>query len=63
MIEVLTYLAVLLIGYLAGRGTRKEPPPAIEIMSNQVAELEKRIKYYKELCLWHVEEKEKLKRK
>ena len=63
MIEVLTYLAVLLIGYLAGRDTKQEPPPAIDIMSNQVAELEKKIKYYKELCLWHVEEKEKLKRK
>ena len=63
MIEVLTYLVVLLIGYLAGRGTKQEPPPAIDIMSNQVAELEKKIKYYKELCLWHVEEKEKLKRK
>ena len=60
MIEVLTYLAVLLIGYLAGRGSRAEPPPVID---NQVAELEKQIKYYKELCLWHVEEKEKLKRK
>jgi hypothetical protein len=60
VIEVLTYLAVLLIGYLAGRGTKQEPPPAID---NQVAELEKKIKYYKELCLWHVEEKEKLKRK
>ena len=60
MIEVLTYLAVLLIGYLAGRGSKQEPPPVID---NQVAELEKTIKYYKELCLWHVEEKEKLKRK
>jgi hypothetical protein len=59
VIEVLTYLAVLLIGYLAGRGTKQEPPP----VDNQVAELEKKIKYYKELCLWHVEEKEKLKRK
>lgn len=61
MIEAITYLVILLVGFLAGRGSRKEQP-ALEVLSNQVIELEKQLEYYKDLCLWHVEEKEKLKR-
>ena len=59
MIEVLTYIVVAIIAFFAGRGSRTEPPPVID---NQLEELQKEIKYYKELCLWHVKEKEKLKR-
>ena len=60
MTEVLIYIVVAVVSFFAGRGSKTEPPPPID---NKVAELEKEIKYYKELCLWHVEEKEKLKRK
>lgn len=60
MIEILIYAVVFLIGLLVGRGIKKEPP-AVEVMTNQVIELEKQIEYYKDLCQWHVEEKEKLK--
>lgn len=62
MTEVLTYLVVAIVAFFAGRGSRAEPPPAIDIMSNQVAELEEKLEYYKKLCLWHVEDKERLKR-
>ena len=41
---------------------KKEKLPIVEVLSNQVQELERQLAYYKELCLWHVEEKEKLKR-
>lgn len=61
MIEILIYAVVFLIGLLVGRGARQEPPPTVDILSNQIAELEKQIEYYKDLCQWHVEEKEKLK--
>ena len=60
MTEVLIYIVVAIVAFLAGRGSRTEPPPVID---NQVEELQKEIEYYKKLCLWHVEEKEKLKRK
>ena len=31
-------------------------------LKDENEQLKKEIKYYKDLCLWHVEEKEKLKR-
>jgi hypothetical protein len=61
MIEIFTYAVMIMIGFLAGRGARKEPPPDTEVLTNQIEELNKQIEYYKDLCLWHVEEKEKLK--
>jgi len=51
-------------GFLFGifvRTNKKEKLPVVEVLSNQVQELERQLAYYKELCLWHVEEKEKLK--
>ena len=41
---------------------KKEKLPVVEVLSNQVQELENQLAYYKDLCKWHVEEKEKLKR-
>lgn len=60
MIELFLALAVgLVLGYLFKTEQR---PPVVDVLTNQVEELEKQVEYYKDLCLWHVEEKEKLKR-
>jgi hypothetical protein len=50
-------IVFLLIGYSSGRNAVKVPDS-----SDHIIALQKQIEYYKELCLWHVEEKEKLKR-
>ena len=61
MSDVLWFFFGFLLGILV-RTNKKEKLPIIEVLSNQVQELERQLAYYKELCLWHVEEKEKLKR-
>ena len=40
---------------------KKEKLPVVEVLSNQVQELENQLAYYKDLCKWHVEERQKLK--
>lgn len=60
MIELFLALGVgLILGYLL---KTEQHPPVVDVLTNQVEELEKQVEYYKDLCLWHVEEKEKLKR-
>ena len=56
------FLFAMILGYIIGSGNCKESLTDEELEA-RVVELEKQIKYYKDLCLWHVEEKEKLKAK
>lgn len=58
MIDLLFALA---IGMIFGYFLKKEKePPVVETLQNQVEFYEKELDYYKNLCKWHVEEKEKL---
>lgn len=60
MIDLLISVGIgIVLGYLLKREQR---PPIVEILQNQVENYEKQIVYYKDLCEWHVLEKEKLKR-
>ena len=61
MSDILAFFFGVLLGFVI-HYNRKPQLPAIDVLSNQVQELEKQLAYYKDLCLWHVEEKEKLKR-
>jgi hypothetical protein len=57
MIELICALA---IGMVLGYSLKKEQkPPIVDTLSNQVEYYEKELKYYKNLCKWHVEQKEK----
>ena len=57
MIEL---LCALIIGIILGYSLKKEQkPPIVDTLSNQVEYYEKELKYYKNLCKWHVEQKEK----
>jgi hypothetical protein len=63
MNDVLAFLFGISLGYLIiyfRLKDKKNDPYAIEILSNQVTHLEEELKYYKNLCHWHVEEKRKL---
>ena len=57
MIEL---LCALIIGIILGYSLKKEQkPPIVETLSKQVEYYEKELKYYKDLCKWQVEQKEK----
>ena len=60
MIDLLGGVMFLILGYIIGLRNCKQPLTN-EALEERIDELEKQIKYYKDLCLWHVEEKEKLK--
>lgn len=60
MIELLCAVFVgMILGYLL---KNEQQPPIVEILTNQVEKLEEDVAYYKNLCKWHVEEKERLQR-
>jgi len=57
MIELLCALAIgIILGYLL---KKEKQPPIVDTLTNQVEYYEKELKYYKDLCKWHVEQKEK----
>ena len=56
-------ICALVIGMIIGYCLKKEQkPPIVDILTIQVEYYEKELDYYKNLCKWHVEEKEKLQR-
>ena len=57
MIELICALVIgLVFGYLL---KKEKQPPIVEILQNQVEKLEEDVAYYKDLCKWHVEQKDK----
>lgn len=53
-------ICALVIGLVFGYLLKKEKqPPIIDILQNQVEKLEEDVAYYKNLCKWHVEQKDK----
>ena len=53
-------ICALVIGSVFGYLLKKEKqPPIVEILQNQVEKLEEDVAYYKDLCKWHVEQKDK----
>lgn len=61
--EYFGYVLVWIFGYLIGYNTNKKDPVSIreEVLESLNMELKKDIEYYKDLCKWHVEEKERIK--
>jgi len=64
MIEyIVIFIVAFIIGYAWAITQHISSVPNKEIKDEDtIAGLRKEIEYYKDLCLWHVEEKEKLKR-
>jgi hypothetical protein len=57
MIELMCAIALgMLFGYLL---KKEQQPPIVDILQNQVEHYEKELKYYKNLCKWHAEQKDK----
>jgi len=57
MFELICALAIgMVLGYLL---KKEQKPPIVDTLTNQVEYYEKELKYYKDLCKWHVEQKEK----
>jgi hypothetical protein len=61
MSDIIWFFVGILFGILISH-RRKDNRPIVEVLTNQVEELEHQVEYYKDLCAWHVDEKEKLKR-
>ena len=59
MSDILWFFLGAFLGFLIHRS--QKPSVTIEILQSQVEQLNTEIGYYKDLCKWHVEEKEKLK--
>ena len=59
MTDILIFVFGVLFGYFMRRDVK--PPVLVDVLQCQVEELENQVNYYKDLCNWHVEEKEKLK--
>ena len=58
MNDVLVILFGGLLGYIIGRMGQK-PTTNDETLQNQIDILQDDVKYYKDLCKWHVEQKRK----
>jgi hypothetical protein len=59
MIEL---ICAVVIGTVFGYISKKSNPTLNIELYNQVEKLKEEVDYYKDLCKWHVEEKEKLKK-
>lgn len=59
MIEFAIFVIAFIIGY--AMASNKKSSNTVDLLQAQVQQLNTEIGYYKDLCLWHVEEKEKLK--
>jgi hypothetical protein len=56
---MLELLFALLIGMILGYLLKKESkPPVVDTLTSQVEYYEKELKYYKDLCKWHIENKD-----
>lgn len=58
--DILWFLLGVVIGFLLHRSQKSTV--AADVLQSQVQQLNTEVSYYKDLCKWHVEEKEKLKR-
>jgi uncharacterized membrane protein YraQ (UPF0718 family) len=60
MFELMCAVAIgVVIGYLL---KKENQPTIVDVLRKQVEHYEKEIEYYKDLCEWHVQEKERIKR-
>ena len=51
-------ICALGIGIILGYLLKKEhQPPVVDTLTNQVEHYERELKYYKDLCKWHAEQK------
>jgi hypothetical protein len=56
MFELICALGLgTILGFLL---KKDQQPPIVEVLTNQVEHYEKELKYYKDLCKWHVEQKD-----
>ena len=64
MIEyIFIFVVAFALGYILAIQQHINSVPYQELKDEEtISNLRKEISYYKDLCLWHVEEKEKLKR-
>lgn len=59
MMEYIPIVVAFIAGYLLGTNKQQKESDAHKAWESYCKQLEKDIGYYKDLCQWHVEEKEK----
>jgi hypothetical protein len=60
VIEILIIVFAFLIGFLIGRD---RAPVVIDDQVDEIERLSKQVEYYKDLCKWHIKDKERLSKK
>ena len=57
MIEILIIIFAFLMGFMIGRD---RAPVVPDDQQDEIDRLNKQVEYYKDLCKWHVKDKERL---
>ena len=57
MIDLMFYAVTFILGFLIGRD---RAPVVPDDQQEKIENLEKQVEYYKDLCKWHVKDKERL---
>ena len=60
MIEILIIIFALIMGFMIGRD---RAPVVIDDQVDEIERLKKQVEYYKDLCKWHIKDKERLSKK
>ena len=60
MIEILIIIFALIMGFMIGRD---RAPMVIDDQVDEIERLSKQVEYYKDLCKWHIKDKERLSKK
>jgi len=57
VIEILIIVFALIMGFMIGRD---RAPVVPDDQTDKIENLEKQVEYYKDLCKWHIKDKERL---
>lgn len=57
MIDLMFYAVTFILGFLIGRD---RAPVVPDDQQDEIDRLNKQVEYYKDLCKWHVKDKERL---
>jgi hypothetical protein len=60
VIEILIIIFALIMGFMIGRD---RAPVVIDDQVDEIERLKKQVEYYKDLCKWHIKDKERLSKK
>jgi hypothetical protein len=60
VIDFVFYVVTFILGFMIGRD---RAPVVIDDQVDEIERLKKQVEYYKDLCKWHIKDKERLSKK